>query len=120
MNTYSVEDFVILSDMMSMKYSDYFHATCSHPNILPPVVKPFQAEDLLYGSFSAESIINKFIDFSCGKASMKNFLSDDIINGHKVILRKLILEEPLNQVPRYINKPDDLNVIAQWRLRIGK
>jgi len=33
---------------------------------------------------------------------------------------KLIFDEPLEKVPLYINKPNNLRLLARWRLLIGK
>lgn len=33
---------------------------------------------------------------------------------------KIIFEEPFKRMPLHINRPDNLRILAQWRLEIGK
>jgi hypothetical protein len=120
MDRYTIDDFILLNAMLSMSFTDYFRAKCSNPNVFAPAVKAFQTEDELKGIGSSDSIIDKMIEFSCNKASIKYVLSNNFLKDYRERLRNLILEEPLDQIPRFINEPGDYSVIARWRLKIGK
>ena len=53
------------------------------------------------------SILTKFI----------LFLSPILLEYNMIVL---VYSVPLENVPLYINKPDNLGLIARWRLQIGK
>lgn len=97
MNTYTQEEFILLSNMLRMNFWDY-------PQ----------------GIISTDDVISKIIKFSCSESMMKSSLLEKIMRYYYDQLNRLIKEEPLNQVPRYMNKPEGIKVVAHWRLKIGK
>lgn len=70
-------------------------------------------------------IIPKLYD----KEDMKKYPIEQVINkithslaygDPRETMLLLIYEEPIENVPLYINKPDNIGFIAKWRLQIGK
>lgn len=51
---------------------------------------------------------------------LKKFIITLRSKGDYSEFTKLVFEEPLERVPLYINKKNNLRIFAKWRLQIGK
>jgi hypothetical protein len=105
MNVYLEEDLLALNlmiDVQTYNFSKFEPINAIDPDGVWRLFRPGE----IVGT-PVKRILDKFI----------NFLSPCLLTHDMTIL---IYKVPLESVPLYINKPDNLGLIARWRLQIGK
>jgi hypothetical protein len=105
LNVYTEEDVLTLNSMVDALNNNIHHY--EPINAIDP--------DGIWRLFRPAEIIGVPIAYPIYK--FIKFLSPTLMEG---AITYLIYEESLENVPLYINKPDNLSLIAQWRLQIGK
>jgi hypothetical protein len=98
LNRYTEEDLLALNSMVDARNNNV-------NNFPINVIDPQGITEIIEVPITYS--INKFI----------KFLSP---YGRDGTMRYLIYREYLENVPLYINKPDNLGLVAKWRLQIGK
>lgn len=131
MNRYTKEDLALLNDMVSVSWGNFlqniqeqtfsYHMVSSYSDkVSYTKFRLFNPTEVLSGLHPAETVINKVIDFWCDMSAVGGILKGKSTKSGAKMLRDLILENPLREMPHYLNNTDGTGIIAKWRLQIGK
>lgn len=109
MNRYSLTDVTVLNKMIDFKN---------------PLVVESTAGITIMMHINDDGTLSYYDDKSLKSTPpemiIKTFLRLLKPNHGRASLNKLIFEEPLKNVPLYLNKDNCARIFAQWRLKIGK
>lgn len=111
MNRYSLTDVTILNKMINLKDSEAV-------NLDPRMTLSMHINDDESLTYFSEKDLKK----TPPEMVIKNFirLLFPRVSNERDSLGKLIFEEPLKNVPLYLNNSINFRIFAQWRLKIGK
>jgi hypothetical protein len=106
MNLYTKEDVLVLNSMVdSSILQEVRFAIIAWRDDKNDTLRVCNPKDI--NEKNLEYILKKFIRMLHSQGDFDDFT-------------KFVFEEPLERVPLYINKTNNLKVFARWRLQIGK